>query len=155
VWVNVYEPVFGESRSGIWRYTPEDGAFQHVLRRAVCPLTWAEDGFLFKARIPGTTSDEWQIFSIQTGDCRTLEGVKTFSPGGIRQPPGWFHLASGVIGGHGRISMPDGKDYQFRGGGWTQPVDRLGRGLVAVSFEGRAFWYIEPKKEEQKVEGRF
>jgi hypothetical protein len=146
VWVCIYEPVIGPARSGIWKYAPGTEGFHHLHKDVVRYIARADEGLFLLSPKPRTTHDHWRIFHTDTETCRTLVGIGWFiDSSGVRQPPGWAYLDGGVIGGNGRIYRPDGKSYQIGGGSWAQPIDRLGRGLVAVSFEKRAFWYIEPK----------
>jgi curli biogenesis system outer membrane secretion channel CsgG len=147
VWVCIYEPVIGPARSGIWKYTPGNEGFHHLHKDVVCYIARADEGLFLLSPKPRTTHDYWRIFHTDTETCRTLDGIGWSIDSGIQQPPGWAYLDGGVIGGNGRIHRPDGKNYQIDGGLWAQPIDRLGRGLVAVCFEKRAFWYIEPKAE--------
>jgi hypothetical protein len=150
VWLCIYKPDSGLRRCGIWKYSPDTGEFYHVHKGFVKDMARTDEGLFLLSASPHTSTAHgiWRIFNTETEQCRTLDGIQFFSSSsGNRQPPGCAYLAGGVIGGHGSIRMANGETYQYKSDGhglWNQPVDQLGRGLVAVSFERRAFWIIEP-----------
>jgi hypothetical protein len=141
----------GESRYGIWKFTPADGSLRRVFSGPPGYLARSDKQIVFLHH--AFQNDVLHRFDPQTEKVVKLCNGYQCNPHYYHRLPHWALVNGDVITSSWRIITSDGRGHEreSRGPTWNY-VLRLGPGVLACSVAAKQMWYIEPRTADEERE---